>query len=64
MPLLRGLNEDEMRILTHKIKNSNRDKEDVNDQALWNDMAFKETEKKLAKLSEDENFNNKNRYRL
>lgn len=31
MPFLRGLDEEEMRILVHKVKNSFRDKEDVND---------------------------------
>lgn len=64
MPFLRGLDAEEMRILKHKILNSNRDSEDQIDQGLWNNMALKKLETKLAKLSEEENFNDKNRYLL
>lgn len=64
MPFLRGLDEEEMRILAHKVRNSRTNTDDWNDQYLWNTMADKTFEKKLAKISEDENYNDKNRYRL
>ena len=63
MPFLRGLDEEEMRILKHKIRNQSRGEEQEFEQQLWNLMANKNNEKQLAQLSEEENFNDKNRYR-
>lgn len=62
MPFLRGLNAEEQRILIHKIRNS--DRSDGITETLLDDMTYKFTEEKLAKISEEENFNSKNRYRL
>lgn len=64
MPLLKGLNEDDQRALIHKIKSINRNKED----GFFYDpvdvrLAEDKFEKKLAKMSEEENFNLKNTYR-
>ena len=64
MPLLRSLSADEQEILLHKIRNSGRVLGDTVTGDLLNEMAYQTIEQKLAKLSEDENFNSKNRYRL
>lgn len=64
MPLLRNLNREEQQILIHKIKNSNRTLGDTYCSSYLTDMTFQTLEEKLAKISEDENFNSKNRYRL
>lgn len=63
MPLLRGLSRDEADALIHKLRNSGRRLGDYNDSIL-NEMINRNTEKKLAKISEEENFLAKNRYRL
>lgn len=64
MPLLNTLNEDEKRDLIHYMKNSNRKKED---NFFYNEVGIRKDEdefqKKLAKLSEEENYALKNRYR-
>lgn len=44
MPFLSGLDEEEMRILRHKIKNSNRGDEQEFEQQLINEMAYKTLE--------------------
>jgi len=64
MPLLRGLNKDEQRALLHKIKNSNRQRSDPYANLVLDGLMNQELEKKLALISEEENFNKKNRYRL
>ena len=64
MPFLRGLDVEEMRILKHKIKNSSRGDEEEYEQQLINEMAYKTFEQRISKISEEENFNAKNRYRL
>lgn len=63
MPLLRGLSRDEADALIHKIRNSGRRLGDYNGDIL-NEMINKNVEKKLAKVSEEERFLAKNRYRL
>lgn len=65
MPLLRGLNKDEQRALFHKIQNSNRREGDtfLND-GLLDEFVNRNIETKLSEISEDANFQNKNRYRL
>ncbi len=64
MPVLRHLTRDEMDALIHKIKNSGRKHGDeFTGPELYN-MVHKTVEKKLAKISEEENYNSKNRYRL
>ena len=62
MPLLRGLSADEARALIHKIKNEGRSYD--HQEKIIDSMISKEAEKKLAKISEEENFLTKNRYRL
>jgi hypothetical protein len=64
MPVLRNLNEDEQRILLHKIRNAPRKGNDLISESLLDQMSFQRVEKLLAQLSEDENYNAKNRYRL
>jgi hypothetical protein len=64
MPFLKGLTADEQEAFLHKIRNSNRTLGDDITGDLFNEMTFQEIETKLAKLSEEENFNSKNRYRL
>lgn len=56
MPVLRSLSKDEARTFMHKLRNTPRD-------PIVQSLMSKEVEIKLAKLSEDENFNLKNRYR-
>lgn len=64
MPLLRGLNEIEVETLLHKIRNSNRQLGDDVTNELLTQQVNKTVEEKLAEISEDANFMNKNRYRL
>jgi len=62
MPILRTLTAQEQEAFIHKLRNSNRSLSDV--EGLLSEMTFHDIEEKLAKLSEEENFNAKNRYRL
>jgi hypothetical protein len=64
MPLLRGLSPIEQETLIHKIKNSNRVLGDSVTGDVLDEMTYQTIEQKLAKISEEENFNTKNRYRL
>ena len=64
MPFLRNLTPEEQETLIHKIKNSGRSLGDSVTGELLNEMTFQQVEKKLAQISEEENFNAKNRYRL
>ena len=64
MPLLRNLTADEQRAVLHKIRNSYRNRADPNSNLLLDEMLSMETERELAAVSEEENFNMKNRYRL
>lgn len=64
MPLLNGLTKDEQEALIHKLRNSGSKNGDKFTDILVSGMVNKNLEEKLAKLSEDENFNVKNRYRL
>lgn len=63
MPMLKNLNADEQRALIHKLRNSNRKIEDPNSGFLLDILVSDELETKLAKISEDENYALKNRYR-
>jgi len=64
MPILRGLTPEEQQVLIHKLRNSGRTLGDNLSGQLIQDMTSNELETRLAKLSEEENFNAKNRYRL
>ena len=64
MPVLRGLTEEEARSLIHKIKNEGRTISDGFNEEFIDSLVSKDIEKKLSKISEEENFLNKNRYRL
>jgi hypothetical protein len=64
MPYLRNLTRDEADALIHKIRNSNRQQADHITTELIDGMTSGELEEKLAKVSEDENYLTKNRYRL
>lgn len=64
MPLLRNLTPAEQETLIHKIQNSGRSLGDQATNEILDEMTIQSIEKKLAKLSEEENFNAKNRYRL
>jgi len=64
MPLLRNLNALEQETLLHKLRNSGRVLGDSVTSDLLNEMTYQTIEQKLAKLSEEENYNSKNRYRL
>ena len=65
MPVLRGLTPEEQEIFLHKIKNSSgRTLGDSATAEILDEMTTQTIEEKLAKLSEEENFNAKNRYRL
>lgn len=63
MPLLRTLTPLEQETLIHKVRNSGRTLGD-NTSDLLNEMSLQTIEKKLAAISEEENYNSKNRYRL
>ena len=65
MPVLRGLTAAEQEIFLHKIRNnSGRTLGDSATSEILDEMTSQTIEEKLAKLSEEENFNAKNRYRL
>jgi hypothetical protein len=64
MPILSNLTPAEQEALLHKLRNSSRNHgEDINNELL-DEMTLQTIETRLAKLSEEENFNSKNRYRL
>jgi hypothetical protein len=64
MPVLSNLTISEQEALLHKLRNTGRQLgEDINHEIL-DEMTLQTIEQKLAKLSEEENFNAKNRYRL
>jgi len=60
MPLMNGLNDEEKDALIHKIENSKRSS--IQEQILESETSD-EFERKLAKISEEENYNMKNWYR-
>ena len=64
MPLLRNLTAIEQETLLHKLRNTGRVLGDSVTGDLLNEMTYQTIEQKLAKLSEEENYNSKNRYRL
>lgn len=67
MPHLRGLTEEEQRAFIHKLQNGatkNCVPGDENLEGLYTDIVNRTLEKELAKVSEEENYNLKNRYRL
>jgi hypothetical protein len=64
MPLFRGLNEQEAEILLHKLQNETESEADQVRSDILTESVLQEIEKKLAKVSEDENYLSKNRYRL
>lgn len=65
MPMLRNLTPQEQEAFLHKLRNSNRTLgPDSFNGVLINEMTMNHLEEKLAKLSEEENFTSKNRYRL
>lgn len=64
MPLFKGLDEKETETLIHRLKSMNRKLGDDFTDALLTAQINREVEKKLAKVSEDANFDEKNRYRL
>ena len=61
MPLFANLDEEEKKILMHKLGSCKRKREE---EVLAYDSVSKELETELSKVSEEENFNVKNRYRL
>jgi len=63
MPVLRNLSPSEQEALIHKIRNSKRSWDHISNDII-DEMTSQSIEEKLAKLSEEENFNAKNRYRL
>jgi len=63
MTVLRSLSEDEAKTLLHKIKNADRRRGDPVADVMLDTMTFSKVEEYLAKLSEEENFHLKNRYR-
>jgi len=62
MPILRNLSADEQETLIHKIRNSGRHYGNTDN--ILDEMTQQTIEKKLAAISEEENYNSKNRYRL
>lgn len=64
MPLFRELDEKETEILIHRLKSMNRSQGDMFTEAHMTALITKDFEKELAKVSEDANFEAKNRYRL
>lgn len=67
MPHLRGLTEEEQRAFIHKLQNDARKNAapgEENMEQLYTSMINRSLEKELAKVSEEENYNLKNRYRL
>lgn len=63
MPVLSGLEADEMRALIHKLKNDKRKFGAEHEHEIMHDMVSGDVERELAKLSEEQNFALKNRYR-
>jgi hypothetical protein len=66
MPLLAGLSNHEMDTLIHKMQNDRRSGAPAGEEAreaIYKQAASDELEVKLAKLSEEENYNMKNWYR-
>ncbi len=63
MPMLRNLTPDEYDTFIHLVKNKGRSLGSTNNDLL-DEMTMKTVEEKLAKISEEENYNSKNRYRL
>lgn len=63
MPVIRGLTGDEMRALVHKMQNESRRFGAEHEDEIFDDMISGKVEKRLAKLSEEENYQVKNRYR-
>ena len=67
MPHLRGLTEEEQRAFIHKLENDatkNSAPGQENLEGLYNSIVSRSFEKELAKVSEEENYNMKNRYRF
>jgi len=64
MPVLRGLSRSEVEILIHRIKNSNSNLADTLQDDLLTEAIHRNLETELAKVSEDQNYLSKNRYRL
>ena len=67
MPVLSYLNEEEQRALIHYLQNNERSKQPAGrerDPELYDDIVSKDVEKKLAQISEEENYMLKNRYRF
>lgn len=64
MPLLRSLNEQEAEILIHKIENRTVPENEDFNESFFTSTLNQVLEKKLAKVSEEENYLTKNRYRL
>lgn len=61
--MLRNLDEEEQRALIHKIRNSNRKLSNPQENLFYDQLLSQTLEKKLAQISEEENYNIKNRYR-
>lgn len=64
MPILRGLSKNEIEILLHKLENSTDSEYEQMKEDFLTVATNQTLEKELAKISEDENFLDKNRYRL
>jgi hypothetical protein len=63
MPILKDLDENEVRVLLHKLEN--RTFQDIDNKTdMLDRLTQSTTEKQFAKLSEEENFKAKNRYKL
>lgn len=62
--MLRGLSESEVEILLHKLQNNTGSEADQAREDYLNEAIQHNIEKKLAKISEDEAYLEKNRYRL
>lgn len=63
MPYFRGLSADEMRAFVHKLQNDARKFGREYDDEIFDDMTSGRVEKELAKISEEQNYALKNRYR-
>jgi len=63
MPILRGLTSDEMRALVHKKQNDARKLGAEYEDEIFDDMVSGKVEKELAKISEEQNYALKNRFR-
>ena len=58
------MDEEEVRILLHKVRNSDRKLGGAGERLAMDTVEHHRVEEMLAKISEEENFNAKNRYRL